>query len=96
MSTAVTKFELHMPLGTTQTIVDASATFKTGMTTLGVIYYELNAAVFPLDGSETERDLIYGLITNAQLAGALSLLNALNTALGTPVVCWTIPAMTQP
>lgn len=96
MSTATTQFLVHIPLETTPAIATANKTFTDGLSANGITYHRINGAIFTPDGQESESDLLYGLLTNAQSSSALSLLLALNTALGVTVPCWTIPAMLQP
>lgn len=55
------------------------------------VFYEVDG-----NGTVTQYQLVFGILTSAQAASALNLLNALNAALGFTVVCVQYPVTKMP
>ena len=97
MSTVLTKFEARIPIlsgdgGTQDTAIQ---TFLSGIAALTPYTFQNDYQVTS-GGAESQYNLTFGLLTSTQAANALVLLNTLNTALGTPIVCYSYPVTTQP
>lgn len=54
-------------------------------------FYEVNSV-----GDITQYQMVFGLLTSAQAASALTLLNTLNAALGITVMCVQFPVTKMP
>lgn len=88
MATAMTRFEVQIPLTSDPTQQGAMNTFLDNFGALCPFIYNPQYVYSSHDLSTGQYTaLIYGLITAAQQATALGYLNTLNTAFATPVVC---------
>lgn len=89
MATAMTRFEIQLPLftdGTPQS--NAVNTFLDNIGTLCTFVWNPQSVYTNHDRSNGAYiAIVYGLITAAQQATALGYLNTLNAALGAPVLC---------
>lgn len=98
MSTALTRFEVELPLATTGTAQDnAVQQFKISMRTLCNLY-ESQFNKTAQDGTFSQSSFCSGYITAAQQATALGFLNTLNTSLnaaGSPNVLCTAWSVTS-
>jgi hypothetical protein len=97
MSTVLTKFEIRLPLddGNGTSIDTAVETFLNALKAITPYTFQ-NVYQNDASGTQSQYNLTFGLVTNAQAVNALALLNTLNTALGTPVVCYSYPVTMQP
>ena len=96
MSTVLTKFELYTPITGDPTIQQAIDDCTNGLLALGVNIITFSALVLIPDGSLSSQRASFGLLTSSQATQALALLNTLNTALGTQVLCYTAQVTQQP
>jgi len=96
MSTVLTKFELYTPITGDPTIQQAIDDCTNGLLALGVNVITFSTNVLQPDGSVVVQVARFGLLTSSQAASALTLLNNLNTALGTQVLCYTAQVTQQP
>jgi hypothetical protein len=97
MGASVIKFEARVPIlvgdgGTQDTAISA---FLSGIAALSPYTFENNYQVTS-GGAESQYNLTFGLLTSAQATSALALLNTLNAAIGTPIVCYNYPVTLQP
>lgn len=106
MSATLTKFEVRLPLyrgpdgdGNISAQDQATTAFLTGMAGLTVIS-QTSDVYQDTNGSVSQYNLVFGLLTLLQATSALALLTTLNAALvasGNPtVVCYSYPVTSQP
>lgn len=96
MPTSLTKFEVVLPLfadGTAGAI--AVSAFVASMITLTSVQVT-NIYTNNQDGSVTQGNVLFGLLTALQATTALGFLATLNTALGVNALCYTHGVNQQP
>lgn len=96
MSAVLTRFEVQLPLfndGTSEHI--AVNTFVQSISSItNVVNY--NAYVTHADGTVTQCNIFYGLLTTLQQATALGFLNTLNASLSAPALTTIFSVTSEP
>jgi hypothetical protein len=94
MPAALTRFEVQIPLSDDAAQQSAVGSFLTNLG--GLTSYIANTEFVHSGAASIFTLRVYGHITSAQQAAALSLLNTLNAALGSPVLCVIFPVTGEP
>lgn len=96
MAASLTRFEIVLPVfadgSSQQTAVNNFIASITGLTP--VVQYTAYQTTGV--GQQTQQNVIYGLLTAAQQAQALTFLNTLNAALGSNVLCTVNTVTSEP
>lgn len=97
MPTSLIRFEVRLPVdsGNSTSSDKAVESFLSNLSAL-IPYTQQDVYQTDGGGNVTPYTLVFGLLTSAQASTGLSLLNTLNSALGSNVLCFTWNVSSQP